>query len=270
MIILNLKIKEVEKEIDEKNFEKALAMLDEIESDDEEYELSLLFKVSCLINLKRYEECLAIIDILLKKNPNEELLWADKVMCHYFSGDKNQALKSLRKLESIVNRSDAYSLYVVSQLANLLNRSNKAIEYANLALEIDENFERAVIEKAHAVSRIKDYDEMNECADKLVELYGDNELLKLTFPFMLKLFSANYRGCLDLVNGIEDLDDEIIGMMKYAIYNQMCEDLNVEIYVIGEVESDLDDGLEMLFGYYYDGVEGGMVGNVSYVVIKKS
>ena len=128
MIILNLKIKEIEKEIDEKNFEKALGIINEIKKDDEEYELSLLFKVSCLINLKRYDECLPIIDLLLKENPDEELLLADKVMCHYFSGDKKQALKSLRKLESIVNRNDAYSLYVVSKLANLVNESDKSIE----------------------------------------------------------------------------------------------------------------------------------------------
>lgn len=269
MIILNLEIKEVEKEIDEKNFKKALEILDEIKSDDEEYELSLLFKVFCLINLKRYREALAIIEVLLKENPNEELLWADKVICQYFSGDKTHALKSLRKLESIVNRNDANSLYVVSQLANLVNRFNKAIEYANLALEIDEDFELAIIEKAHAVSRIKDYGQMNECADKLIELYDDDELLKLSFPFMLKLFSGNYRGCLDLVNRIGDPDDEVCEMMKYAIFNQMGEDLKVEIYVTGQIESNLDDALEMLFDYYYGGVEGGIVGDVSYVIIKK-
>ncbi len=269
MIILNLKIKEIEKEIDEKNFEKALGIINEIKKDDEEYELSLLFKVSCLINLKRYDECLPIIDLLLKENPDEELLLADKVMCHYFSGDKKQALKSLRKLESIVNRNDAYSLYVVSQLANLVNESDKAIEYADLALEIDENFERAIIEKAQAMSHIRDYEGMNECADKLIGLYDDNELLKLTFPFILKLFSGKFKECLDLVNKINHSDDKIYDMMKYAIYNQMCESLDVEIYVTAHVESDIDDGLEMLFAYYYDGIEAGIVGDVSYVIVKK-
>lgn len=268
MIILSFDIEEIEKEIDEKNFKKALAILDEIKSDDEGYELSLLFKISCLINLKRYGECLDVIEILLKENPNEELLWADKVMCHYFSGDKKQALMSLRKLETIVNRKDAYSLYVVSQLANLVNRSNKAIEYADLALEIDADFKLAVNEKAIAASRIKDYDMMNECADKLIGLCDEEEFV-LTLPFMLKLFSGNYKGCLDILNNIKNPEDKINEMMKYAIYNQMSEDLNVDIYVTGSVESDLDDALEMLFNYYYDGFEGGNINGVSYVVVKK-
>lgn len=270
VISLNLKIKEVEKEIDEKNFEKALGLLDEIAENDEDYELSLLFRVSCLINLKRYEECLLVIDVLLRNNPHEELLWADKVVCHYFSDEKDMALKSLGKLEGIVNRNDAYSLYIVSQLANLVNQSDKAIEYADLALQIDEEFESAIIEKAHAASRIKNREMMNECADRLIKLYGEGELLKMTFPFMLKLFSGNYVGCLDIVNGIDDSDGKMTEMLKYAIYNQMGEELNVEIYATGPFGSDLDDALKVLFDYYYDGIEGGMIGGVSYVIVKKS
>ncbi|MBQ9159859.1 MAG: hypothetical protein IJ122_00875 [Methanobrevibacter sp.] len=268
---MNLKIKEVEKEIDEKNFEKALGILDEIKAKDDGYELSLLFKVTCLFNLKRYGECLEIIGALLKNNPNEELLLADKVMCHYFLDDEKQALKSLRKLESVVNKNDAHSLCVVSQLCNLVNDPKKAINYADLSLEIDENFESALIEKAQAASQLKDHGMMIDCANKLISLKGDDESpLSLTLPFVLKLFAGDYRGCLDVVNSFDELDGEIEEMMKVAIYKEMYENLNIEIYISAKVESGIDDALRMLFDYLYEGIEGGPIGDAYYVIIKKS
>lgn len=267
VINLNLQIEKAKNEFDEKNYENALEILDGIEVEDDYQKLAVLIKIASLMALKRYDESLSIIDSKIDKFPYSEFLWSRKVECHYFNGDEEGAVKSLAKLERIVNKDDKHSLVFLAGECELLNNHKKALEYCDMALDIDKDFIDAVRQKSMSASALKDYDMMSDCADRLLELY-DDEFAKL-IPFMLKLFSRRYRGALAIVEGMNILDNADEEMMKGAIYNAMVEDLGIEIRVSEPIEMTIDEVLNLFFMYHYDGIKHGEIRGAKYLITKQ-
>lgn len=267
MINLNLEIEKAKQEFDEKNYEKALEILDGAEADEDYLKLAILLKIASLMGLKRYDECISVIDSCIEEFPHDDFLWSRKVECHYFMDDEENAVKSLGELERIANKDDKYSLVFLAEEFILLNNYEKAIKYCDMALDIDRDFVDAHRQKAMAASAIKDHEMMNDCADRLLELY-ENEFSRAMIPLMLKLFSGRYGDCLDIINGVESLDDAHSDMLKGIVYNAIVDDLNVEIRTSAPVELTIDEVLNLLFEYYYGGVDCGEINGVMYLIAK--
>ena len=268
VIILNLKIQEAKKEFDDKNYVVALEILNGEKFDEEYFKLVAFLKIGCLRSLKRHDEALDVINSAIEKYPYEDIFWTQKVQCHYFNDEKDKALKSLMEVERIVDVNDKNALVEVSELFSLVGDYENALKYCNVALSIDENFVDAVRQKAMVASFLEDYDMMNDCADRLLQLY-DKDVLKLMVPLMLKLFSKRYDDALDIVNGVDILDEEYDLLLKSAIHNFMVEDLNIEIGTAQPVEITIDDVLGILMDYHYNGVESGEIQGVHYFIIKR-
>ena len=265
VINLNLEIEKAKKEFDEKNYEKALEILDGIEVENEYQKLVMMMKIVCLMALKRYEDSLSIIDSGIEEFPYDDFLWFRKVECHYFSGDEKKAFKSLGELERIVNKDDKQTLIILSKEFELVDDYKNALKYCDMALAIDENFIEAVRQKSMIACSIKDHDMMSDCADKLLELY-DEDIYKVLLPLMLKMFSGRYKDCLEIIDSVDILDEEHEEMLKAGIYNQMCEDLEIEIKTSAPIEMTVDEVLDLLFKYHYDGVNHGEIKGALYMI----
>ena len=268
VINLNLEIEKAKNEYDEKNYEMALEILDGIEDEGEYQKLAALIRIASLMALKRYDESLNIIDSSIEEYPYSEFLWSRKVECQYFKGDEKDAAKSLEELERIVNKDEKHALVFLAEEFELLDNHEKALKYCDMALEIDEDFEDAVRQKAMIASSLKDRDMMSDCADRLLKLY-DDDIYKVMIPFMLKLFSGRYKDCLDIVNGVNVLDDSQDEMFKGAIYKSMVEDLNIEIRTSAPIEMTVDEVLDLFFRYHYDGIGQGEIKGVRYLITKQ-
>lgn len=268
MINLNLKIDEARKAFEDKNYDKALEILDGETFGEEYQKLVYVLRIGCLRNLKRYDEALAVIESGIEKYPYYDFFWFQKVTCYYFNDENDEAVKSLAKLEDVIDRDDKNALVMISDLFEMVGDYENALKYCDMALAIDENFADAIRQKAMVASSLEDDEMMSECADRLLELY-DKDILKLMIPLMLKLFSKRYKDALGIVNGVDVLDREYDVLMKSAIYNTMTNDLNIELKTSAPIEMTIDEGLNLLFDYHYDGVESGKVRGISYIIIKK-
>lgn len=264
---MNLKIEEALSEYEERNFENALAILEDADVSGVELKLVLVVKYDCLMKLNRYDESLHIINSLIEKEPYESAFWISKLKCHYFSNDEKNAKKALAELERLTDRSDVDDLVCLAQCCQLVDDDGKALKYCNMALKIDENSLDAIREKALIASSLKDNKMMNDCADKFVELCGDDALF-LVLPLMLRMFSGNYRGCLELINSSGCFDDDHIEMIKVGLYNRMIEDLNVQIGLSSPLEMTIDEGLKLMFKYHYDGISHGRYRGVMYCIVE--
>ncbi len=267
VINLNSQIEKAKKEYDEKNYENALEILDGIEVEGEYQKLIVFIKIACLMALRRYDESLSIIDSNIEKFPYSDFLWSRKVECHYFNGDEEEAAKSLEELERIVNKDDKYCLVFLAEEFEMIGNHEKALKYCDMALDIDEDFVDAVRQKSMSASALKDYDMMNECADRLLELYKDD--FEKLIPFTLKLFSRRYRDALDIVEGMDILDKVQEEMMKGAIYNSMVEDLSIEIRTSAPIDMTADEVLNLFFMYHYDGIRHGEIKGAKYLITKQ-
>lgn len=265
VIILNLKIEEAKKEFDDKNYVGALEILNGEEFEDEYFKLVMFLKIGCLRGLNRFDEALMVINSAIEKCPFEDIFWAQKVQCHYFNGEKRNAVRALVELERIVDRNDERALVDVSELFSLVGDDEKALKYCDMALSIDGDFVDAVRQKSMIAGSLKDYDMMSDCADRLLELY-DKDILKLSIPFMLKLFSKRYDDALSIVNSVGVLDDEHELLLKSAIHNAMAEDLNIEIRTSAPVEITIDEVLRIFMDYHYRGVQGGEICGANYLI----
>ena len=268
VINLNLEIEKAKNEFDDKNYERALEILDSLEVEGEYHKLAVMIRIASLMALKRYDDSLSVIDSNIEKFPYSDFLWSRRVECHYFNGDEENAVKSLEELERIVNKDEKHALVFLAEEFELLDNHENALKYCDMALEIDEDFEDAVRQKAMIASSLKDRDMMSDCADRLLKLY-DDDIYKVMIPFMLKLFSGRYKDCLDIVNGVNVLDDSQDEMFKGAIYKSMVEDLNIEIRTSAPIEMTVDEVLDLFFRYHYDGIKHGEINGARYLIVKR-
>ena len=110
---MNLKIKEAIEEYENENYVEVLYILDDV---GECGKPCLLIKISCLMNLKRYDESLVVLNSLIEKEPYNISLWFYKTKCHYFTNDDENALKALSEAERLIGENDFDDLITISQL----------------------------------------------------------------------------------------------------------------------------------------------------------
>lgn len=268
VIIVNENIKKGKQEFKKRNYKKALKLFENVRRDDEDYEFSLLYRISCLMALNEYGDALKFIDFLIEKYPQEDLLWHDKVTCHVFLNEDEKAGRALSELERLVDVEDKERLLRIAKLYNMVRDDENALKYCDMALEVDENYREALYEKTIVVARLKDYSLMNEVADRLVHVCG-NDLLALMPAFLLRLFSKNYRGCVDLINSadVDEYSDGTVHDFKAGLYNKMCENLNAQILVMDSIDLPVDDALNLMLDFHESGKDHGEVNGVQYFIL---
>lgn len=265
---MNEKIKKGRIEFDKKNFKKALGYFENVRRDDEDYDFAVLFMIPCLMNLKRYEDALKFLNYLIGRNPYSEALWADKASCHIILKQYEKAYDALGEIERIVDVEDKRMVLHVAKLYNWLRDDENALKYCDMALALDENYKKALHEKSLVAVRLKDYKMMNEIADRLMEV-SDDDMLSLMPVLQLRLFSKNYRGCIDLIRSVksdESLDDTI-EMMKGGLYNKMCENFCARILVLEQIELSCDEAIDLMLDFHESGKDYGKIRGVEYFIL---
>ncbi|MGN0177500.1 MAG: hypothetical protein ACI389_06685 [Methanobrevibacter sp.] len=265
---MNFRFNECKKEFDGGNFGKALDILNEIESDDEDYKFALMLKYNCLMGLGCYDDALVIINLLIGEDPYFLLLWFDKVKCLYYIEDLANAKVALKHVERLIDLEDVNDIICFVKLCNLVGEHETALKYCDIVLDIDDNVD-ILLEKSIVSNIFNDKEMMSECGDKLLEVCEDNISI-LLIPFALKLFSGMYMDCFNVILKIDSLDFKMGEILKKILYNQMLCDLNIQIWVEKRIELTIDESIFLLFDYKYDGIECGEVKNVNYIILTKN
>ena len=86
---MNSKIKKGRVKFNDENYEEALKYFNEVSEDDEDYMYVLIFKITCLMELERYDKALFLIESLLREDPEDELLLYEKIRCHIALNEKD-------------------------------------------------------------------------------------------------------------------------------------------------------------------------------------
>lgn len=268
---MNGNINKAKLEMDKGNYEKALQFLNSVRVDDGDYKISLIFKVACLIKLEDYDDALVIINPLISEDPYSEFLWFNKVLCHVFLHDKDNAFKALSEAERVADECDKNQLLFLAKMYNLLSDESKALKYCDMALAIDENYVDALHEKSLVSLGLKDAELINEVADRLLPLVENNILSRLPI-FLLKLFSKNYQDCYDLIVNTEfgDVGAENAEMYKGAIFNHICDDFNIDLLLVNAKDLPMDEALHILFNYIDTGNDHGSVGEIQYFILQRT
>lgn len=263
---MNVNIKNGKREYEIKNYEGALEYFDKVPQGDEDYSCMLVYKINSLMELKDYEACLKLLGEVIEDKPYEPLLWYEKIRCHIFLDQTDDAVNALKEFERLIDDDDKHFALSIAKFYDILGDSNSALKFCDRALEIDGDYEEALQEKAQIACGLHDHDLMMECSEKLIEL-AKGDLIKLMLPFLLTLFAGNYRRCYEIINIMEGSDDEHEELLKSAIYQHMLNDLDVEIRLTSPAEWHVDDALKLLFKYKYEGIEAGIFKGVGYFIV---
>ena len=268
VIILDKLLENSQNEIKDKNYEKALKMLNGFKGSDEDTVVCNLLKMECFMGLHEYESALEIINPMIADDPYNDALWFLKVQCHYFSGDGKAAKKALAELERIADTSDVDVLLQLARICNLIHEGKKAVKYSDIALEIDPECRNALFEKALGASEMKDTNLMKECAEVLMENW-EGDLLGVVFPMSLMLFSHHYRECYEIISKIGDEHEEQREMMTAGLFSRMCDEMGVVVGIEGTVDDNTEEVLNLLFDYHENGVTSREISGVKYIVVNK-
>lgn len=264
---MNYKIKKGRIKFDDENYEEALKYFNEVSEDDEDYMYVLIFKITCLMELERYDKALFLIESLLKEDPGDELLLYEKIRCHIALCENNEALVTLKIFEKIISSDDKRMILCVSKFYKVLGDYDNALKFCNCALEIDENFEEAIREKSLIGIGLNDYDIIDSSADKLSEIIG-NRGMGMISVFMLKLYVSKFDDCISIIENLEgDFKDNTLLLLKSIVYKELCETLGVNLHVVGDVDIPVDEAIKLLKGYADNGVDKGIVCGVGFEII---
>jgi tetratricopeptide (TPR) repeat protein len=262
---MNTKFEQGILEFENKNYEKALIHFEGVDGDDGYYEYALSYRISCLMKLEKYREALGFLNELIENNPYVDILWFEKAMCHIYLNEDEKAFSALDSLERVVDSDDKVKLLHVAKLYNILNDDLKVVEYCDKALDVDENFREAILEKSTVVLNLNDPEAVDEVSKRIVDL-SDNSLISLMPAFLLKLFSKDYRGCLDVI-GRCDEGSESTEMVKSLVYKNLSEDLNAQILLTCEIDLSIDEAIDIMLDFKESGKDNGKIHGVQYFVL---
>lgn len=254
-------------EFNDENYEKALAYFDAVDETDENYDYVLIFKITCLMELERYDKALFLIDSVLNEDPDDELFMYEKIRCHIALSERDEALKTLKRFEKIVSKDDKRILLDVARFYKMLDEFKIGLNFCNMALAIDENFEDALYEKALIAISLNNDEIINNCANKLLSIESEDKYRILPI-FYLKLYSGNFRDCVDIVDSLKyEFKDETCMMFKTIIFNQLCESLGVNLHLVEGEDISLDEAIGLLLDYGEKGINHGIVNDVSFIIM---
>lgn len=264
---MNSKIKKGRIEFNDENYEKALRYFDEVGEDDEDYMYVMFFKITCLMELERYDNALFLIESSLEEDPNDEILLYEKIRCHIALNEKEEAVNALKDFEKNISHDNKRMLLAVSKFYRIFGDFDNALKFCNEALEIDWSFEEAIREKSLIGIDLDDEEMVDSCADRLLEIV-DNQGIAVISVFLLKLFISKFDDCLAIVENLgDDFDGDTINMLKYIVYREFSEKLGVNVHLNEDVEMSVDDALLLLKEYDENGVRCGVIKGVAFKIM---
>lgn len=251
-------------EFNDENYETALRYFDEVSEDDEDYMYVLIFKITCLMELERYDKALFIIESILREDPEDELLLYEKIRCHIALGENKEALNTLKDFENVISADDKQMLLAVSKFYNKLDRFDDALRFCEMALEVDGYFEEAVREKSFIAVEMDDVEMIDWCAERLLKICSCDDT-GLVSVFLLKLYIGKFDDCLGVVNSLEgNFKDDTILMLKSIVYKVFSDQLGVNIHLYGDVDVPLEKAIALLKDYAENGINCGNVCGVEF------
>ncbi len=254
-------------EFNDENYEKALAYFDSVSEDDEDYDYVLTFKITCLMELEKYDKALFLIDSLLAEEGDVELLLYEKIRCHIALNEKKEALDALKKLERIISKDNKNAILDVARFYKFVEEPKRALRLCNMALAIDEDFEDAIHEKAIIAIALGNDEIVDNCANKLLDLV-DGDKFKILLIFSLKLYCGKFHDCINIIDGLENVfEDETSEMLKFVVFNQLCEKLDVTIYLTDDVDLSAGEAIGLLFEYEQNGIKNGTIDGAGFVIM---
>ena len=255
-------------EFENENYREAISYFEQVGEDDRYYRYARLFMANSLMELNDYEESLKVVDSLISAEPYHKLAWFNKALCHVLLKQEREAYDTLDTILRIIDMDDKYDLVFMAKLYKLLGDHDNALKYCDAALEIDEYFKDALYEKSFAALRIGDDDAIRDVSDKL-HVISNDDLIRLMPVFLLKLFSKDYKGCRDLINNSNhgELDDEHIELLKAAVYNQVCDELSINLLIVNGKDLPIDDALDAVIEFVESGKDNGEIGKIQYFII---
>lgn len=264
---MNSKIKKGRMKFNDENYEEALRYFNQVSEDDEDYMYVLIFKITCLMELERYDKALFLIESLLREDPEDELLLYEKIRCHIALCENTEALATLKVFENIISPDDKRMILCVSKFYKLLGDYANALKYCNDALQIDENFEDAVREKSLIGIGLNDHEMIDSSADKLSEIIGHHGMGMISV-FLLKLYISKFDDCISIIENLEgDFKNDTLQMFKSIVYKELCEKFGVNLHVVGDVEISIDEAIRLLKNYAENGVDSGSINGVGFVIM---
>lgn len=264
---MNSKIKKGRVEFNDENYEAALKYFDEVREDDEDYMYVLMFKITCLMELERYDKALFLIESLLAEDPEDEFLLYEKIRGHIALGESKNALETLKTFEKLLTPDNKRLVLAISKFYRILGDLDNALKYCNCALEIDSAFEDAINEKALIAIDLDDNAMIDSCANDLLEVIESGSV-RMVSAFLLKLYIGNFEDCLNIINCLgDDFDEEFRQMLKFVVFKEFSEKLGVEIRLNDEAEIPVEEAISLLRDYDECGVNSGVIHGVGFIII---
>lgn len=264
---MNSKIIKGRLEFSEENYENALNYFNQVSEDDEDYMYVLIFKITCLMELEKYDQALFLIESVLNEAPEDELLVYEKIRCHIALNEKDEAFAALKTFENLISGDDKRMILSVSKFYKQLDDYENALKFCNHALNLDENFEEAVREKAMIGMRINDYEMINSSADKLFDIIGNNGI-EMVVIFLLKLYISRFDDCLSIIDGLEgELEEDTIKMFKLTVLKELSAKVDAELYLDEDVEISIDEAIGLMKDYDDNGVDRGIIHGVNFKIM---
>ena len=265
--IMNDKIKQDNIEFEKKNYQNALNCLNQVHKNEYGYKFSLIVKLDSFMRLKKYDEALKIIDLIIEESPHIEIFWAEKVRCHLFLNEDAKALDALKELEKLCGDEDKEGFVRIARFYSILNENDKVIENCDNALKVDENYLPALYEKMLATSFLKDEKMIDDISEYILNA-SDNDLLSMLPVIMINLFSENYEKALELIENCElgEIDEEHRQLLKGAVYKRICDDLNAQIMLSEKVDLDVRDAVRLMLEFKETGKDHGEFNGVEYYI----
>jgi protein O-GlcNAc transferase len=121
----------------------------------------------------RFEECIKLIDELIKKYPKDPRAWNIRSLIFAIKGNKDYAIFCANKAAQL----DPKKIMYIYNHGNILMKFHdylKAIDKYNEAIKFNNNYIEAILNKGVSLMRLQKINEALECFDKILSINKDN------------------------------------------------------------------------------------------------
>lgn len=120
----------------------------------------------------KFEDCIELIDKLIKKFPKDPRAWNIRSLIFSFKGNKEYAISCTNKATQLDPKKPIY-IYNHGNILLKFHEYLKAIDKYNEAIKINNNYIEAILNKGVALMRLQKINEALECFNKIISINKD-------------------------------------------------------------------------------------------------